>query len=75
MGKRVSRFDGIGWADYVRARGLTFPPGATWADFTSAESRRLNRNYERWRARRVARQREPLRFVLRGDTVVVEDEA
>ena len=73
MGARVSRFSGTTWADYVEQRGLTFPEGATWEGTPTAERQRLTRNWKRWRQRRFARQREPLRFVQRGDTVVVED--
>ena len=64
---------GLNWLDYVTARGLRFRPDTTWADLPPEEQRRLTRNWRRWQRRRLARPVEPIRFVLRGDTVVVEE--
>ena len=45
---------GLTWADYVRERGLVFPPAwKTWGDIPKEEARRLTRNWRRWRRRRL----------------------
>lgn len=54
--------NGLDWADYVKARGLSFPEGSTWADVPRAEERRLTRNWQRWRTRRLDNMRKSLAF-------------
>lgn len=74
---------GLGWADYIKARGLQFPEGLAWADVPHAEYRRLTRNWQAWRKRRLDNMAKPLVFrhvvkpdgtewVIRDNGVVAE---
>jgi hypothetical protein len=66
---------GLDWADYVAGRPERLPRGGgeTWGDVAPTEYRRVTRNYQRWRERRLRWQTgRPITFVLKGDAVIVE---
>jgi len=67
--------DALSWAAYILGHPERLPRGGgeTWADVSPAESRRVERNYQRWRARRLAWQAgRPVHFRLDGDVLMVE---
>ena len=66
---------GKAWADYITGRPDRLPRGGgeTWADVSPAERRRVDRNYLRWRQRRVKWETgRPIHFIRKGDEIVVE---